>query len=156
MYKIANFAAKIEKHKAEDSVSFTELTEAVPEKLFPPCIKLMLQGMQDGRKRSTFILINFLRNVGWSKEMIEKRVREWNKKNPEPLRENYILAQLNWNKKQKILPPNCNNQQYYIGLRICKPENLCKLIKNPVHFTIRKSNLLKNKKVKGKVNKRTN
>ncbi|MBS3133484.1 hypothetical protein J4470_05190 [Candidatus Woesearchaeota archaeon] len=34
--------------------------EAVPEKFFPPCIQKLLLGVEDGRKRTLFILTNFL------------------------------------------------------------------------------------------------
>jgi len=34
------------------------------EKIFPPSIKKILQGIDDGKKRSLFILINFFRSVG--------------------------------------------------------------------------------------------
>ena len=91
-----------------------------------------------------------MNNAGYGEKEIENLVFSWNKKNPEHLRENYITAQLSWHKrqKQKILPPNCDNQQYYIGLQICKPDNFCKLIKNPVHYAIRKNKMEEEKKRK--------
>lgn len=118
-------------------VEFEELTQAAPEEMFPPCIKLLAKGVQDGRKRAVFILINFLTSVGWDHDKVEKYLKEWNKRNREPLREVYWRSQLRYHKQQnkKILPPNCDNQAYYIGLGVCKPDSLCKRIKNPVNYT---------------------
>ena len=53
-----------EKRKAE----YKEITEAIPEEYFAPCIKKGLSGLQDGKKRFLFILINFLKCVGWNPE----------------------------------------------------------------------------------------
>src|SRR3989344_673930 len=115
--------------------------EAVPEELFPPCIKLGLKGLTDGRKRFLFALINFLVSSGWDYDSIEKRLEEWNKANPEPLRMVNIKGQLRYHKQQgkKILPPNCSNMAYYVDIGICKPDNLCAKIKNPVSYSQRKT-----------------
>ncbi len=128
--------------------------QAVPEQFFPPCIKNILAGLEDGRKRALFILTNFLTAVGWNYEQIEKRLKEWNKKNQEPLREISIVSQIRYHKQQKkkILPPNCQNQMYYKDFAVCKPDNLCSRIKNPVSYSRRKTAYL-NKKPKKKVNK---
>lgn len=103
---------------------------AIQEKFFPNCIKKLLLGLdQDGRKRGVFILVAFLQHMGWSYEEIEKRLKEWNKKNYEQLKEGYILSQVKWFKRQpkKILPPNCNHESYYksMGLQCfnCKYKN---------------------------------
>ena len=90
-------------------------TKMIPEEYFPPCIKEILKGRADGRKRSVFILINFLRNMGWNTEQVEKRLVEWNEKNYPPLRVNYLRSQLRWHFSQdrNLLPPNCDNQNFY-------------------------------------------
>ncbi len=113
---------------------------AIPEDFFPPCIKTGLKGLEDGRKRFLFILNNFLSNLGWNHDDIERLVKEWNKKNAEQLRETTIVGQLRYRKQQKkkILPPNCQNQMYYKDMGICKPDNLCERIKNPVNYAVRK------------------
>lgn len=110
--------------------------KAIGEEHFPPCIKLILNGLEDGRKRAVFILINFLASCGWDHEMIEKRLFEWNEKNHEPLRPQYILGQLKYAKTGKEVkpPPNCNNLGYYKGFRVCKPEEICNQIKNPLQY----------------------
>jgi len=117
-----------------------EITSALNEQFFPPCIKNIAKGMTDGRKRAVFILINFLTSVGWEHDKIENFLREWNKRNNEELREVYFLGQLRYHKQQnkKILPPNCKNKMYYVDMRICTPDNLCSKIKNPVNYSIRK------------------
>jgi len=124
---------------------------ALQEEFFPPCIKKGLKGLKDGRKRFSFILINFLTNVGWDYEKIEKLFVEWNKKNDEPLREVSLLGQLKYHKrnKKKILPPNCDNAAYYKDIGICNPDNLCNRIKNPVNYSRLKVRHVKNRK-KGK------
>jgi DNA primase catalytic subunit len=44
------------------------------EKNFPPCVKKILQGLGDGKKRALFVLINLFRSVGMEREEIEKRI----------------------------------------------------------------------------------
>jgi len=118
-----------------------EIKDAMPEDFFPPCIKLISNGLNDGRKRALFILVNFLTSVGWDYEQIEVYLRKWNKKNLESLRENLLVGQVRYHKsqKKKILPPNCNNNMYYVDLGVCKKDNLCLKIKNPVSYAIRKT-----------------
>jgi hypothetical protein len=115
--------------------------QTINEKYFPPCVSEILRGLkEDGRKRAIFILANFLRNTGYNMEQIKDILLDWNKKNYEPLREGYIISQLNWfkNQKQSILPPNCSNEDYYKSIGVCKPDNLCKMIKNPVNYSNKK------------------
>ena len=120
--------------------SYEDTALAIKEENFPPCIKLINNGLSDGRKRSLFILINFLTSAGWDYEGVEKYLKEWNKKNTEPLRENYLVGQLRYHKtqKKKVLPPNCSNQMYYVNIGVCRPDNLCSKIKNPVSYAKRK------------------
>ena len=115
--------------------------EAVPEKFFPPCIQKLLLGVEDGRKRTLFILTNFLASCGWGYEAMEERLREWNKKNREPLHQTYFLGQLRYHKqhKKKVLPPNCHNQAYYQDLRVKCEESICSKFKNPVGYARRKA-----------------
>jgi len=129
-----------EQPKAAEIKAFQHITEAIPEVLFPPCIKLILKGMDDGKKRSLFILINFLTSCGWDYDMIEKRIKTWNQQNKESLKETLIVGQLRYHKQQqkKIMPPNCQNVMYYTDIRVCNPDNLCSKIKNPIHYALRK------------------
>ena len=113
---------------------------AIADEYFPDCIKKISKGMEDGKKRGLFVLINFLRSVGWSYEQVEKYVAEWNKRNPEQLRENYIVGQLRYAKMKKaILPPNCSNIAYYQSLGVKCAENVCAKCKNPVNCAKRKA-----------------
>lgn len=143
--------------KTETKTVYTDPTVAIKEEFFPPCMKLLLEGVkEDGRKRGVFILINFLKKMGWSLEEVEAALLKWNAKNNEPLREGYIRSQINWHKRQKqgILPPNCDNQAYYKGMGICKPDGLCTKIKNPVQYAKRKLSILaQNEKPKKKTRK---
>ena len=118
--------------------NYDELTEAIPKELFPPCINNILSGLEDGRKRSLFILTNFFTSVGWSYDQIQDELLEWNKKNQEKLKEALITGQVRYHKqkKQKILPPNCRS--YYKDFGVCSPDNLCEKIKNPVQYSKRK------------------
>ena len=111
------------------------------EELFPPCIQYVLKGLSDGRKRSLFTLVNFLSNVGWDHDKILARLREWNKQNAQPLGETLLIGQVRYHKQQKkrVLPANCNNKQYYSDMGICHPDNLCRKIKNPVSYVLRKA-----------------
>ncbi|MFC1754291.1 hypothetical protein ACFL96_13025 [Thermoproteota archaeon] len=120
---------------------FEALQEAVPEDLFPPCIKIGLQGLEDGRKRFVFMMLNFLTSAGWDYEKIKERLKEWNKKNREPLREVNLVGPLRYHKqnKKKILPPNCGNSAYYKGIGICRPDGLCARIRNPLNYAKKRS-----------------
>jgi len=114
-----------------------KIESPIKEDFFPPCIKKILLGMSDGKKRGLFILMNFLGKVGWTKKEIEDYLLKWNReKNPEPLRDNYIKSQLRYFKPGERLPPNCDNDSYYKGIGVCLPESLCKKIKNPVNYTL--------------------
>ncbi|HIJ10419.1 TPA: hypothetical protein HA278_00045 [Candidatus Woesearchaeota archaeon] len=115
-----------------------ELTEAVPEELFPPCMRNMQKGMEDGKKRAIFCAMNFLGKIGWNKLQVEKYLRDWNKTNPDPLREVYLRGQLHSFTPGAKLPPNCSNEGYYKDLGICTPDGICRGIKNPVNYTLRR------------------
>lgn len=114
--------------------------KAIGKKFFPPCIKNILKGLEDGRKRAVFILINFLKKMGWDYDRIEKLLKEWNERNEEKLRETYIQSQLRWHKDISNLytPPNCDNEGYYKDMRVCDPDKICKKIKNPVTYPFKK------------------
>jgi DNA primase large subunit len=127
-----------------------EITQKIPEELFPPCIQLLLQSLKDGKKRALFILINFMTSVGWTHDEIKERLAAWNKVQPEQLRETTIVTHLNYHRQQhkQILPPNCptrqNNipviqQNYYTDLQVCHPDSLCAKIKNPVQYAKKKA-----------------
>jgi 8-oxo-dGTP diphosphatase len=124
---------------------------ALQEEFFPPCIKKGLKGLKDGRKRFSFLLINFLNSVSWDYEKIEQLIVKWNKKNDEPLRESNLLAQVKYHKrnKKKILPPNCDNSAYYKDIGICEPDNLCNRIKNPINYSRIKVRSIKKSRKKG-------
>ncbi len=116
--------------------------------LYPPCIQAILNGVkQDGRKRALFILLNFFKSIQMNNDEIEKNVTEWNKKNYKQLREGYIKSQLFWFKRQKaILPPNCDKPNYK-DIAVCNPDSLCKLVKNPVNYVVRKARFTTKKKI---------
>lgn len=123
--------------------------DSIPKELFPKTIHKILAGLEDGRKRSLFILIGFLRSVGWKWSEIEKEILEWNKRNKEPLRENYIKAQLNWHKRQKnpVPPPNFDAPGFYKEIGVLVEEDM-KIAKNPVAYSV------KLKKIVGKGDKK--
>lgn len=127
------------KEIVEKKKEFQVPTTAIKEEFFPPCMQKILAGsLLDGRKRSLFILLNFLKKMGWDNESIKKSVSEWNKKN-EPLKEGYVQSQISWHIKQKeiILPPNCDNKMYYQDLRLCDGKQFCMKFKNPVNFAVK-------------------
>ncbi len=143
-----NWVSKKKKHEdeKEEEVKKISPTDPVPEKKFPPCIKNILGGLSDGRKRSVFILITFLRRMGWDWEKTEGRLDEWNDKNDPPLPENYINTQVKWFKRQErnLVSPSCDNDLYYKSFGVCEPDEKCKQgtdeiqIKNPVVYPFKK------------------
>lgn len=139
-----DFSIKREASIVTQKREFESPEKALPEELFPPCIKLILNGLEDGKKRALFILLNYFTSIGWDYEMIEKKLKEWNAKNREPIREVYLLGQFRHHKQlhRKILPPNCDNGMYMKGIGVCKPDNFCPRIKNPAQYTLRKARLM--------------
>ncbi len=128
-----------EKPKAVRKIQFGY---PVPYEYFPPCVKLIMAGLNEGKKRSLFTLINFLRSVNWKNEEIEKAVLEVNKKHAQPLSERLVKTQIAYHlrRAEKVLPANCDRTLYYDDFGICKPDGLCnnKKIKNPVNYAVRK------------------
>ena len=126
-----------EKEKPERKIEEMKFESPIKEDFFPPCVKAVLNGVEDGKKRSVFILMNFLGKLGWKKEEIEAYLFKWNtEKNMNPLREGYIRGQLKSFSVGEKLPPNCDNEAYYLGIGKCFPDSLCARIKNPVNYTM--------------------
>lgn len=150
-----DFNIKREEINLKGGREFEVPEKALPEELFPPCIKLILDGLDDGRKRALFILVNYFASIGWDYDMMEKRLKEWNAKNREPLREVYLLGQLRYHKQMQknILPPNCSNEMYMLGIGVCKPDSFCAKIKNPAQYTTKKVWMM-NRDGKGKAGKK--
>ena len=135
--------------KKEEKISHLSKSYDTPkikikEEFFPPCIIHGLNGIEDGKKRFLFVLLNFLKKSGYDYEQIEQIIESWNKKNKQPLKQGYINSQLSWHKRQKeiILPPNCSNPSYYSDINLCHPDNWCKLITNPVNYSSRKLRII--------------
>jgi len=130
--------------KYKDKKKFDDVElKNVTEEMYPPPIKKLLKGLEDGRKRGLFVLLTFFGSIGKTPEEINKGVREWNERNDPPLKEGYLRSQIEWHLRQrkKIMPPNYSNEAYYrdIGL-IDKKQN----VKNPIVDVSRK---LRQKKV---------
>ena len=114
------------------------------KEILPPCIKVIDGGLTDGRKRSVFILTNFYRNVGKTKEEVLSLILEWNKNNKPPLKENLIKQQVEYAYSTKPYPPpNCDAAGYYKYFNVCFPNETCKLIKNPLSYYLRMSSTSK-------------
>lgn len=156
-----DYKPRIEEEKKKQGLEkdFEIFQNAVSPDFFPPCMLKILQGIEDGKKRSVFIMTNFLTSVGWNHEDVEKLLTEWNKKNREQLREVNITGHLRYHKKlgKKVLPPNCSNDMYYKAFNVCFPDELCARIKNPVQYVRLKTKYLKKSKrnVKKKADRNT-
>lgn len=145
-----DWAAKNKKEEVIKSVDRKRkggFTVPIPEEFFPPCIKNILSGIEDGKKRSLFTLLAFLRSVNWTDEMIKDRISEWNEDNPSPLTDRTISTQLKWHFRQNrsLLPANCESDMFYKSLGVCQPTKYCG--KNPVNYAI-KTYILSRKKLK--------
>jgi DNA primase large subunit len=140
-----DFAPKKEEGtKSVRTYEHLDVEGVIPEAFFPPCIMLIKKGLKDGRKRSVFILRNFLASLNWEKKAIEENIYTWNKNNQEPLREVAIKGQLRY--VQKVLPPNCANAGYYKDFGVCQPDSFCSRIKNPAQYAKLKARLQANMK----------
>ena len=158
--KIVEELRKIKRQLSkEKTVELKRIENKLNQKFFPPCIKNILKGLKDGKKRALFLLVNFLYYVGYSFEEIEEIVWDWNKRNPEKLKDSYIKAQLKWFKKifkqnKFYMLPNCNYEEYYKDLQICEKDKVCNKIKNPLSYVRIVSNISeKEKSKKEKANK---
>ncbi|MFH1445214.1 MAG: hypothetical protein ABIF08_01905 [Nanoarchaeota archaeon] len=134
-YEMVN--VKIKKKKLRERPSI-----AIGEEHFPPCIKNIQKGLGDGRKRSLFILINFLSSANWKKEQIDEFVMAWNQKNKNPLGDSYVLSQLRWYKDKGVrMPPNCKGLGWYNDFGVCEPNDICggqaKIIRNPINHAFK-------------------
>ena len=154
--KASGFDKEIEKKAEGKYANFKPIElKNLEESEFPPCVKKILEGVKDGRKRALFVLINFFRSIGVEKEILEKKIQDWNEKNEVPLKKGYINSQLVWSYRRKpILPQNC--REFYLSLGVCSPDKTCSSIKNPVNYTVRRNyakNNLKKEKPKKKKSK---
>jgi hypothetical protein len=109
----------------------------VPETYFPPCIKQILNGLKDGKKRSLFTLLTFLKTVNWPDDEIESRIKEWNLKNISPLPERLINTQIKWHLRQirNLMPPNSDSDLFYKSIGIMHDPSVCG--KNPANDAFR-------------------
>src|SRR3989344_2565749 len=116
----------------------------ISEEHFQPWVKAMLGGLGDGKKRSLFTLINFLKMMNWTRDEIAAKVLEWNAKNRPPLPQSIVLGQLRYAERRETAPPaNCTNAAYYIDIGLCRPDAVCTrggsgiTIKNPIAYPFR-------------------
>ena len=120
---------------------FERPEEAIPEKYFPPTIKNILEGLEDGRKRGLFVLINFYRTVGYSWNEIESKIWQWNERNKEALKESYVKTQLRWhrNRDEDVPPPNYDANGYYKDMQVYEGERLEEKVPNPVSYAFKQA-----------------
>jgi len=111
---------------------------AITPSYFPPCIKNILNGLEDGKKRSVFVLTTFLHNIGWKQDDIIGMALEANKKNKPQLNENIITSGVKhqYTRTTPQMAPNCKNPGFYLDYGICTPDEFCKTIQNPVTYTL--------------------
>ena len=132
-----------EKNPEEEKKNFDKEFQQIKIENFsdsylPPSIQKILQGVQDGKKRSLFILINLFRAIGMDKNEIEKRIYSWNEKNNPQLKKGYIQSQISWAYKNKIIPPPNFDKDYYKGIGILPTIEEMRF-KNPVNYVVKKS-----------------
>ena len=137
-----------ENHKEKEEKPYMEYSTIkitnLSDSFLPPSIRKILEGMEDGRKRALFVLINLFRSVGMEKPELEKRINDWNKKNKPSLDNNYINSQLSWSFKNKSVTPPNFDKDYYGGIGIIPTDEELRY-KNPVTYVIKNSKLKKTK-----------
>ncbi|MDP3640615.1 MAG: hypothetical protein Q8R53_05465, partial [Nanoarchaeota archaeon] len=153
-----DFKTKVEEEREKPATKAAydeiQITSAIREEFFPPCMKLINNGLADGKKRGLFCFINFLGKIGWNQKEIVDYTTAWNAKNPEPLREVYLKGQLAHFIPGQRLPPNCDNEAYCKGIGVCQPDSFCSRIKNPVNYTILKWRRVQEEKQEAEEKKR--
>lgn len=153
LFEAIDFQKTIDRKEESKKTKYKEKKEfkkiilkEVKDSYFPPSIQKILKGMQDGKKRALFILMNLFRSLGMTMEEVEKRLRDWNKLNNPQLKKGYIDAQLQWHSKHEpVLPPNFNNE-IYKAIGVYELDDLSRRVKNPIAYVIRKSGAWKKKK----------
>lgn len=143
-----DWGAKLKKEEIPKKEFKGGIKIKIPETHFPPCVKSILEGIDDGKKRSLFTIASFLRAMNWSQEEIEKRIKDWNANLAKPLTDRTVNTQLKWHFRQsrELMPANCESDMFYKSLGICKPDNCCG--KNPVNYPF--NVYKKNKKLRNK------
>lgn len=144
----------IKKEKPQEKKQIVVWENKITEEYFPPCIKNILAGMSDGRKRSIFTLVNFLRIMNWSWPEVEQKIFEWNEKNRPPLPRSIILGHLRYSQNNQYTTVNCppDGDLYYTDTGVCKPDNICKagtnkiVIKNPIVYPFKLMKVSRKKK----------
>jgi len=117
--------------------------DKVSDEFLPPSIRKILEGVDDGRKRALFILLNLFRSIGMEREELEQRLGDWNKKNNVPLKQGYITSQLLWSYRNKIVPPPNFDKDHYNAIGV-QPTQEELRFRNPVAYIVKKT--LGNKK----------
>jgi len=99
-----------------------EISGIIEEKDYPKTIEFILsnKNLEDGRKRTTFVLLTFLYSINLTHNKIEEIINNWNDNLKIPQKQNFLRAQLSWfkNLEKKISPPNFKNENYYFGIGI--------------------------------------
>ncbi len=114
---------------------YEEPSGAIGPEHWPPCIHKILGGLDDGRKRGLFVLLNFFGSVGFEYKDVESLVSGWNSRNRPPLNDVYVQGQLAYFRPRKrMLPPNCQNPGYYSDMGVKCPESICSRCRNPAAF----------------------
>lgn len=130
-------------------------SDKITEEFFPPSIKKIMSGLPDGRKRSVLILFNFLRNMNWADDEIDRSITEWNQRNTPPLPSNYIRSQMRWlRNSRKMLPPNFDKENFYKSMGINFDTEVNAGSKNPVTYAVRNFRASARKAVKKPVKRR--
>ncbi len=111
-------------------------TVAIPVDFFPPCMKRISEGLEDGKKRALFCVMPYLGKIGWSREQIDVWVKDWNSRQREPLREVYLKGQFAHFVPGEKMGPNCEAEAYYKGIGVCHPDSFCHRIKNPANYSL--------------------
>lgn len=136
-----DWSKQSEPEKQEKKEDFKPIKlDKISDSYFPPSIRKILEGVDDGRKRALFILLNLFRSIGMDREELEKRIEDWNKKNQVPLKEGYIKAQLMWSYRNKIIPPPNFDKDYYKAIGVIPTQEEIRL-RNPINYVIKKSQI---------------
>ncbi|MDD3263982.1 MAG: hypothetical protein PHT94_03750 [Candidatus Nanoarchaeia archaeon] len=142
--KSQSFSQRLLNFKTESTYTLSEAEklsreqrskEIINESFFPPCMKR--KTIKDGKKRFIYLQSCFLQKMNWSIEEIKERIISINNQFDEPIKENYVLSQMNYYVSRKYLTPLCENTMYK-EIGICKPDELCLKIKNPWQYAYNK------------------
>lgn len=100
----------------------------------PPCVRFVLRGMEDGRKRCAFLLMSYWRCLGRPWGEVVAMAQAWNVRNRPSLKKSELRRMVEYLKENPYTMPNCDHP-IYTAVGVCQKDATCKCVKNPLSYS---------------------